>query len=127
VERDPARKLVLPQTRKPNRPYATPEQIRQIEGELAWKDQIILRLFTRCGLRAGEVFGLQPQDVGNDKTIFIRQTFSRGRLGGLKLRAAPRRFPFRRRCFKNCGSSATGRWQTTCLGCSRQAGNEAVS
>ena len=45
---------------------------------------MILGLFPRCGLRAGEVFGLQPKDVGTDQTIFIRQTFSRGRLGPKK-------------------------------------------
>ena len=84
LEWDPARKLILPQTRKPSRPYLSAEQLQTLEPQLDWRDQVILRLFTRCGLRAGEVFGLQPESIGEDRTLFIRQTFSRGRLGPTK-------------------------------------------
>lgn len=84
LERDPARKLVLPQTRKPSRPYLAPDQIQAVENKLTGRDQIILRLFTRCGMRPGEVFALQPEDLGEDRTLFIRPTFSRGRLGPTK-------------------------------------------
>ncbi|MFL6452037.1 MAG: tyrosine-type recombinase/integrase [Bryobacteraceae bacterium] len=81
---DPTRKLVLPQTRKPDRPFLTVDQIRLIEPSLEPRDQTILRLLTRCGLRPGEVFGLRPEDVGADRTVHIKRTFSRGRLGATK-------------------------------------------
>jgi integrase len=84
VDYDPTRKLVLPKTREPRRPLLSIEQIQMIEPKLAWKDRVILGLFTRCGLRAGEVFGLEAQDVGGDRTVFIHQSFSCGRLGPTK-------------------------------------------
>jgi integrase len=84
IDYDPTRKLVLPKTREPRRPLLSIEQIQTIEPKLAWLDRVILSLFTRCGLRPGEVFGFKTQDVGRDCTVFIHQTFSRGRLGPTK-------------------------------------------
>src|SRR4051794_27297440 len=69
---DPTRKLLLPQTRKPDRPLLTVDQIRLIEPRLQPRDQTILRLLTRCGLRPGEVFGLAPEDVGADRTVHVK-------------------------------------------------------
>ncbi len=100
LERDPARKLVLPQTRKPSRPYLTPDQIQAIERKLARRDQIILRLFTRCGMRPGEVFALQPQDLGEDRTLFICQTFSRGRLGPTKTEGSAKKLALPQSLYK---------------------------
>lgn len=93
VDRDPTRKLVIPDARAPARPFATVEQIRQLESELEGRDRTLLQLFTRSGLRAGEVFGLQPADVGEDQTIFVRRTFSKGRIGPPKTKDSTQRIP----------------------------------
>jgi hypothetical protein len=100
---DPTRKLVLPQTRKPHRPFLTVEQIRLIEPRLEPRDQTILRLLTRCGLRPGELFRLAPEDVGADRTVHVNVHFPaagwvsrdrrkrcKGRLTGLVIRGIGR-------------------------------------
>jgi integrase len=62
--------------------------VARLEGVLRGLDLTILRVFTRCGLRAGEVFGLQVGDLQPDKTLKICRTFSKGQVGPLKTRTS---------------------------------------
>src|ERR1019366_1261688 len=43
LARNPGRKLLLPATREPNRPYLTGEQLGQLEPRLAGQDRTIFR------------------------------------------------------------------------------------
>lgn len=86
--RSPAQRLVLPPTKERRRPFLTGDQIAQLEARLSGRDLIILRLLSRCGMRAGEVFGLQWADVRPERTISICRTFSKGEIGPPKTRAS---------------------------------------
>jgi integrase len=88
LARNPGRKLLLPATREPNRPYLTGEQLGQLEARLAGQDRTIFRLLSRTGLRAGELFGLQWQDVNPNQTVSIQRTFSKGEIGPPKTKAS---------------------------------------
>jgi integrase len=91
VLKSPARKLVLPATRDRSRPCLTLDQIGQLEAKLTGQDRIILQLLSRCGLRAGEAFGLQGQDVNPDRTLSIQRTFSKGEVGPPKTKTGNKR------------------------------------
>ena len=89
--KSPARKLVLPATRDRKRPFLTLDQIGQLEAKLTGQDKILLQILSRCGLRAGETFGLQRQDVNSDRTLSIQRTFSRGEVGPPKTKTSATR------------------------------------
>lgn len=93
IPKDPSRRLVLPQTNEPNRPFTALDHVARLEGVLGGLDLTILRVFTRCGLRAGEVFGLQVGDLQTDKTLKICRTFSRGKIGPPKTNASAKPAP----------------------------------
>jgi integrase len=84
VDYNAGRKLVMPKTRKPNRPVLTIEQIQAIEAALSGADRVIFALYTPCGLRASEPFGLEAREVLDDCEIFVCQTYSRYGLGETK-------------------------------------------
>jgi len=88
IKKNPANRLVLPETKEPNRPFTAIDQVARLEGVLRGLDLTILRVFTRCGLRAGEVFGLQVRDLQPDKTLKICRTFSKGQVGPPKTRTS---------------------------------------
>ena len=88
LAKNPARKLLLPATRERSRPYLTGEQLGQLEARLAGQDRTIFRLLSRTGLRAGELFGLQWQDVNSNQTVSIQRTFSKGEIGPPKTKAS---------------------------------------
>ena len=50
-----------------------------------------MQILSRCGLRAGETFGLQRQDVNSDRTLSSRRTFSRGEIGPPKTKTSATR------------------------------------
>jgi integrase len=54
--------------------------VQQFEDELNGADRIIWQLLSRCGLRAGEVFGLQWPDLTQDQALHIRRIYARGRV-----------------------------------------------
>ena len=59
-----------------------------MEARLAGQDRTIFRLLSRTGLRAGELFGLQWQDVNSNQTVSIQRTFSKGEIGPPKTKAS---------------------------------------
>jgi site-specific recombinase XerD len=60
MPKSPAQKLGIPaRTRERDESILSFDEVRQLETELTGRDGIIWRLFSRCGLRAGEVFGLK--------------------------------------------------------------------
>src|SRR5207245_699171 len=55
----------------------------------------VCELWARVGARAGEITALRPMDVDYDAgTIWIRQTYSRGRVGPTKTAKSTRRISF---------------------------------
>ena len=88
LAKNPGRKLLLPATRERSRPHLTGEQLGQLEARLAGQDRTIFRLLSRTGLRAGELFGLQWQDVNPNQTVSIQRTFSKGEIGPPKTKAS---------------------------------------
>ncbi len=66
-ERNPARRLESPKTRKPDESVLTREQIAALAGQLFGRDRVIFRLFITCGLRPGEVFCLRRGDWSRDR------------------------------------------------------------
>jgi len=48
--------------------------------QLNGSDKTIWQLLSRCGLRAGEVFGLQWQDATQDQALRIRRIYARGKV-----------------------------------------------
>lgn len=56
LEKNPARKLELPQTRERSTRFLTLKEIGRLLSATAGRDHLILRLFIQCGLRPGEIF-----------------------------------------------------------------------
>lgn len=81
ILKDPARRLQMPVTREPSRPYTTLNQVVALEQSLSGRDLIALKLFSRCALRAGEVFGLRWGDIQPNQTLQVRRSFSKGIIG----------------------------------------------
>src|SRR5215471_5218039 len=76
-----ARTLSIPKTtRDRDETILSLESIQQFEDELDGSDRIIWQLLSRCGLRAGEVFGLQWQDLAQDQALRIQRIYARGKV-----------------------------------------------
>lgn len=87
LAKNPARQLAIPIiTRDRDETILSIEQVRILEEHLAGRDRIIWLLLSRCGLRAGEVFGLKWEDLGPDGTLSVLRSFARGQLGDPKTR-----------------------------------------
>lgn len=81
IARNPAKLVRTPETRPRRQPYISLEQVQLLEAKLSGRDLVILRLFTRTGLRAGEVFALQFRDLRPDRTLFIQRSVTKGVVG----------------------------------------------
>ena len=95
LERDPARKLVLPQTRKPSRPYLTPDQIQAIEPKLAGRT----RSFYGCS-RAAECgrarySRFSPKTSGKTAPYSFARRFPAGASAQRRRKGVRRRLPCR--------------------------------
>ena len=78
ISESPVRGLKMPITRERERAVLSVEETRKLENALEGVDRIIFRLFSRCGLRAGEGFGCQWQDLLPNQTLAIQRACSRG-------------------------------------------------
>ena len=81
LQKNPARTLAIPKiTRDRDETILSLESVQQFEDELDGANRIIWQLFSRCGLRAGEVFGLQWPDLEPDHALRIRRIYARGKV-----------------------------------------------
>lgn len=77
--KNPARKLVMPETRKVCKRTLTPEEIGAIVGQLETRDRLIVRMFLVLGLRPGELFSLRRNDKAPGR-IRVDESVSTDRL-----------------------------------------------
>jgi integrase len=80
ISENPARKLSMPHARERDTYTVSLQDVQRIEKALSGRDQVIFKLFSRCGPRAGEVFGFKWKDLHPDQSIRIERTYSRGEL-----------------------------------------------
>ena len=81
LPKNAARTLTIPKTtRDRDETILSLESVQRFEDELNGSDKIVWQLLSRCGLRAGEVFGLQWQDATEDQALRIRRIYARGRV-----------------------------------------------
>ena len=81
LPKNPARTLTIPKsTRDRDETILSVESVQRLEDELNGSNKTIWQLLSRCGLRAGEVFGLQWQDATQDQTLRIRRIYARGKV-----------------------------------------------
>ncbi len=79
IERNPARKIHMPVTRKPCKRILTTEEITAIMDQLGARDRLIVRMFLVLGLRPGELFALRRNDKGAGR-LRIDESVSTDRL-----------------------------------------------
>jgi integrase len=66
IGKNPARKLAVGKTRKPNKRNHTPEELCKLFAGLVGEDHLILRIFVLAALRPGEQFALRWSDFKGD-------------------------------------------------------------
>ncbi|HSU31759.1 MAG TPA: site-specific integrase [Bryobacteraceae bacterium] len=84
-----------------------------LEASLAGRDQVLLRFFSRCGLRAGEVFGPQWGDILPEQAILISRTFSKGKIGPPKTKGSAKAVAIPKSLFQDlmCLREEQGKWK----------------
>jgi integrase len=73
---NPAAKLELPKTRKPNRRALAVEEIARLLDAMSGRDRLIVRMFLVLGLRPGELFALRRDDRVGPNQIRIDESIS---------------------------------------------------
>jgi integrase len=63
VEKNPAKKLELPRTRKTCGRFYTIDEVRRLLSAATGRERLILRLLILCGLRPAEVLALRTDDI----------------------------------------------------------------
>ena len=63
IDKNPARKLAMPPTRKPCGRFLAMEEFDALVAQLEFRDRLITRMFCTMGFRPGELFGLHWDDV----------------------------------------------------------------
>jgi len=66
IGKNPARRLAVGKTRKPNKRNHTPEELCKLFAGLVGEDHLILRIFVLAALRPGEQFALKWSDFKGD-------------------------------------------------------------
>src|SRR5258708_4057067 len=70
VTKNPAKKLILPATRKPSEAYLTMEQVQSLLAVATGRERLTLCLLLVGGLRPAELLALRTNDLtGNDLRI----------------------------------------------------------
>jgi integrase len=64
ISKNPARKLILPISRKPCEKVLTKEQAQRLWGAATGREHVTLGLLMIAGLRPGELFALKTDDIG---------------------------------------------------------------
>ena len=76
LDRNPASKLELPKTRKPNRRALAVEEIARLLDAMSGRDRLIVRMFLVLGLRPGELFALRRDDRVGPNQIRVDESIS---------------------------------------------------
>jgi integrase len=76
ITKNPARKLVIPRTRKPTKRVLTLDEIAQLLDHMSGRDRLIVRMFLALGLRPGELFALRRNDRLANNTLRIDESLS---------------------------------------------------
>jgi integrase len=63
ITKNPARKLVMPTTRKPCGRFLSLEEYDALIAQLEFRDRLIVRMFCAMGFRPGELFALRWDDI----------------------------------------------------------------
>lgn len=75
----------LPARPQAEHPTLEPEQLKTLMREIPLREKIVVGLGIFAGLRIGEIFGLQWEDIDfSDNTLHIRRQYSSGILGPVK-------------------------------------------
>jgi len=85
LQRNPARKLQLPDMRKSCERALTEEEIVELLGVLSGRDRLIIRMFLVLGIRPGELFALRRNDRLYPSQIRIDESVSEELKGDEKL------------------------------------------
>jgi integrase len=85
--KNPARKLVLPETRDACTRFLTIEEYQRLLSVLNTRDRLIIRLFVICAFRPGELFALRWGDY-KGHVLNIRQAVYRGQIGKTKTKGS---------------------------------------
>jgi integrase len=59
IGKNPARKLVNPETREPEKPVLAKDQARALLDALSFRDRLMAMIAAFCAMRPGEIFGLR--------------------------------------------------------------------
>ena len=78
IPKNPARKVEMPQTRRPCKRNHSPEEVRKLMSEMSFKDSLIFQLFVVAALRPGELFALrwgdiEPGQIKIDEAVYRNQ------------------------------------------------------
>lgn len=79
IGKNPARKLVNPETRRPVRPVLSFEQLRRLLLCLNERDRLVVLVASVCALRPGELFALRWRAFTGD-ALAISETVYRGKV-----------------------------------------------
>lgn len=110
LDRNPARKLTIPNTRGPCRRFLTLKEVCRLLGSLVHqRDRLIVRLFVLCALRRGELFALRWEDWQGD-LLRVDESIVDGEIGPTKTRgstayvAVPKSLQLELECWRTaCG------------------------
>ncbi len=80
LEKNPARRLVVPPTKASCRRFLSLDEVRRLLGAMRGQDRIIVHMLLVCALRPGELFALRWRHVEPGR-LRIEQAISQGRLG----------------------------------------------
>lgn len=76
IGKNPARKLMLPVTRKPSKRTLAVDEIAELLAHMHGRDRLIVRMFLLLGLRPGELFALRRNDRLAGNYLRIDQSVS---------------------------------------------------
>ncbi len=77
IQKNPARRLVNPETKEPHKPVLPKDKARELLTALPLRDQLIAMIASFCAMRPGEIFGLQCGSFRGDH-FFVQGTAWRG-------------------------------------------------
>jgi len=115
LERNPARKLAIPNTRPSCKRFLTVEEVCKLLGSLVHqRDRLIVRLFVLCALRRGELFAFRWDDW-QGALLRVDESIVEGELGPTKTQgstahvAVPKSLQLELECWRTACGDVTPR------------------